>query len=134
MPYWSESTAIKFLGAVSEEGETVFSEVNGRFTSDVTVHYLQALQDELGEHLHVVLDNASYFASNQVTEFVENSELKVTYLPTGSPDLNPVEECWRQFKRRLGNRFFQSIDELRTDAFAALDEITPPKLLDYFCP
>lgn len=100
----------------------------------MTVHYLQALQDELGEHLHVVLDNASYFASNQVTEFVENSKLKLTYFPTGSPDLNPVEECWRQFKRQLGNRFFQSIDELRTDAFAALGEITPPELLDYFCP
>ena len=108
--------------------------MNGRFTSDVTVHYLQALQDELGDHLHVVLDNAAYFASNQVAEFVENSKLKVTYLPAGSPDLNPVEECWRQFKRALGNRFYQSIHELRTDALDALAEISPPELLDYFCP
>lgn len=134
LPYWSESDAIKLLGAVSEDGETVFSEVNGRFTSDVTVHYLQALQDELGDHLHVVLDNATYFASNQVAEFVENSALKITFLPAGSPDLNPVEECWRQFKRALGNRFFQSIEELRAEAFAALADVSPPKLIDYFCP
>ena len=80
----------------------------------------------------MVLDNASYFASNQVTEFVKNSKRKVTYLPAGSPDLNPVEECWRQFKRKLGNRVLQSIDELRTDALAALDEISPPKLYGYF--
>lgn len=134
LPCWSESDAIKLLGAISEDGETVFTEVNGRFNSDVTVQYLQALQTELGDHLHVVLDNATYFASNQVTEFIDESQLKVTYLPTGSPDLNPVEECWRQFKRALGNQFFQSIDELRAAAFAALDDITPPELDGYFCP
>jgi transposase len=134
LPYWSESNAAKFLGAVSDDGRTFFSEVNSRFTSDVTVHFLQALQNEFGDRLHVVLDNAVYFASNKVAEFVDNSKLEVTSLPTGSPDLNPVEECWRQFKRQLGNRFFQSIDELRTDALDALDEITPPDLLDYFCP
>lgn len=98
------------------------------------MHFLKALQDELGDRLHVVLDNAAYFASNQVAEFIEDSALKVTYLPPGSPDLNPVEECWRQFKRRLGNRFFQSIDGLRAEAYAALDDVTPPELIDYFCP
>jgi transposase len=134
LPYWSGSNAAKFLDAVSDDGRTFFSEVNSRFTSDVTVHFLQALQNEFGDRLHVVLDNAVYFASNKVAEFVDNSKLEVTFLPTGSPDLNPVEECWRQFKRQLGNRFFQSIDELRTDALDALDEITPPDLLDYFCP
>lgn len=67
-------------------------------------------------------------------EFVEHSELKVTYLPPGSPDLNPVEEWWRQCKRQRGNRFFQPIDELRAHAFDALDEISAPELYDYFCP
>jgi transposase len=134
LPYWTESEAIKLLGAVSEDGETVFTEVNGRFTSDVTIHFLKALQDELGEHLHIVLDNAAYFASNQVAEFIAESSLKVTYLPPGSPDMNPMEECWRQFKRRLGNRFFTSVEELRAETLTALDDITPPQLVDYFCP
>jgi transposase len=92
------------------------------------------LQEEFGEKLHIVLDNAPYFASNQVKEFIEDSQLKVTYFPTGSPDLNPVEECWRQLKRSLGNRFFQDIDELRADAFQALESISVPKLDGYFCP
>jgi len=134
MPYWSESEAITFLGAVSDAQETFFTEVSDRFTSDVTVHFLQALQDEFGEKLHIVLDNAPYFASNQVKEFIEESQLKATYFPTGSPDLNPVEECWRQLKRSLGNRFFQDLDELRADAFDSLQSISAPKLDDYFCP
>lgn len=134
LPYWSESEAITFLGAVSDTQETFFAEVSDRFTSDITVHFLQALQDEFGEKLHVVLDNAPYFASNQVKEFIEESQLEVTYFPTGSPDLNPVEECWRQLKRSLGNRFFQNLEELRTDAFEALEAVSVPRLYDYFCP
>jgi transposase len=108
MPYWSESDAITFSGAVSDAQETSFTEVSDRFISDVPVHFLQALQDEFGEKLHIVLDNAPYFASNQVKGFIEESQLKATYFPTGSPDLNPIEECWRQLKRSLGNRFFQN--------------------------
>lgn len=134
LPYWSESDALTFLGAVTETQETFFAEVADHFTSDVTIHFLEALQAEFGEKIHVVLDNAAYFASNQVAEFVEESKLKATYLPTGSPDMNPVEECWRQLKRSLGNRFFQSLDELRTEAFDALEAVSPPELIDYFCP
>lgn len=134
LPYWSESVVIKFLGAVSEDGETFLSEVQSRFASDVTVYSLQALQGEFGDHLHVVLDIAMYFASNQVAEFIDESQLKVTYLPLGSPDLNPVEECWRQFKRALGNRFFQSIDTRCIESLAALDAVSPPDIIDYFRP
>jgi transposase len=87
--------------------ESFFAEISDRFTSDVTVHLLQAFQDQFGEKLHFVLDNAPYFASNQVKACIEDLQLKVTYYPTGSPDLNPIEECWWLSKRSLGNRFFQ---------------------------
>lgn len=119
---------------MTEDGETFFTEVADSFTSDVTVRFLRALQAEFGDHLHVVLDNATYFASNQVAEFVENSALKLSFLPTGSPDMNPVEECWRQFKRALGNRFFATIDELRPAVWDAIERINPPGLIDYLCP
>jgi len=104
---------VKHLGAVSDEQEFFTTEVVDRFTSDVTIRFLRALQDEFGEKIHVLLDNASYFRSQQVHDSVEETQTEVTYFPRGSPDLNPVEECWRQLKRSLGNRFFGSIDELR---------------------
>jgi transposase len=78
------------LGALSENGEMFFTSVSDSSTSDVTIRFLQALQTEFGECVHVLLDNATYFVSNKVTDFVEDSSLRVTYLPTGSPDMNPV--------------------------------------------
>lgn len=123
---------MKLLGAVSDEREFFATEVNDRFTSDVTIRFLRALQDEFGEKIHVLLDNASYFKSQQVREFVEATKIEVTYFPRGSPDLNPVEECWRQLKRALGNRFYGSIEELRPAVNAAIEQINPPQITDYF--
>ena len=125
---------MKLLGAVSEDDETFVTPVEDSFTSDVTIRFLRALQTEFGEQIHVILDNATYFTSNQVTEFVENSAIRVTFLPPGSPDMNPVEECWRQLKRALGNRYFTSLDELRPAIWSALDAVSPPNIYDYLCP
>lgn len=122
---------MKLRGDVSDDREFFATEVVDRFISDVTIRFLRALQDEFGENIHVLLDNASYFTSQKVREFVEDSAIEVTYFPRGSPDLNPVEECWRQLKRALGNRFFGSIDELRPAMTVALDQINPPQITDY---
>lgn len=134
LPYWKTYEGVNLLGALTEDGETFMTEVADSFTSDVTVRFLRALQTEFGDHLHVILDNATYFSSNQVAEFVEETAIEVTYLPTGSPDMNPIEECWRQFKRQLGNRYFNSIEELRSAIRPALAAISPPNIYEYLCP
>lgn len=134
LPYWKTYEGIKLLGAVTDCGETFVTEVADSFTSDVTIQFLRALQDEFGEYIHVILDNATYFASNQVSDFIDESSIQVTYLPTGSPDMNPVEECWRQLKQQLGNRFFGSIDALRPAIHTAIKQIEPPSIRNYLCP
>lgn len=134
LPYWQTYEAVNLLGALSEAGETFFTPVADSFTSDVTIRFLKALQDEFGEFIHVILDNATYFSSNKVAEFVAESAIELTFLPTGSPDMNPVEECWRQFSRALGNRFFDSLAELRTAVWPALESISVPNIYDYLCP
>jgi len=131
MPYWRTYESVRLLGGIAENGETFFTEVADSFNSDVTIRLLQALQHKFGEKIHVILDNATYFTSNKVAEFVDDSAIKVTHLPTGSPDMNPVEECWRQLKMRLGNRFFGSVDELRPAIRHVLNDLNPPKIYDY---
>ena len=55
------------------------------------------------------------------------------YFPRGSPELNPTEECWRRLDQALGNRLFDTLDELRDAALAALEKIDPPSVLTYLC-
>ena len=124
---------INLLGALTETGETMFLECDGSFTKEVTVRFLEALQARFGEELIVVLDKGSYFTANKVKEFAEESKIELLYLPTGMAKLNPTEECWRQLRSALGNRFFGSVDELRTGIRSALETINPPGLYQYLC-
>lgn len=124
---------INLLGALTEDGETLFLECNGSFTKEVTVRFLQTLQEEFGENLIVVLDQATYFIANKVKTFVEDTAIDLVYFPTGSPDLNPTEECWRQLREILGNQYFGSLNELRAAIWPALESIDPPGIYQYLC-
>jgi transposase InsO family protein len=134
LPVTGAWESIKLLGAVSDAGETFFLPCAANFTADTTTRLLDALQTEFGEKICVVLDNASYFTAKQVQEFVENTPIELCYLPRGSPELNPVEECWRQLNQALGNRLFETLDDLRQAALTALSDIQPPNVFTYLCP
>lgn len=123
--------SVKLFGAVSDDRELFVTEVVDRFTIEITIRFLRALQDEFGEKIHVLLDNALYFKSQQVQEFIEETTIEVTYFRRESPDLNPVEECWRQLKQSLGNQVFSPIGELRPAISDALDQINLPEISDH---
>lgn len=124
---------INFLGGLTETGETLFLECAGSFNKEATVQFLQALQEKFREKLLVVLDKGSYFTAKKVKQFAENSKIELLYLPTGMAKLNPTEECWRQLRSALGNRYFGEIDELRSGIRSAMEEIDPPGLYQYLC-
>jgi len=122
LPVTGAWDSIKLLGAVSDSGETFFLPCAENFNSDTTIRLLDSLQTEFGEKICVVLDNASYFTANAVQEFAEGTPIELCYLPRGSPELNPAEECWRQLDQELGNRLFETLDDLR-DAALSLHSI-----------
>ena len=62
----------------------------------MTIQFFRALQEEFGEELILVLDNAPYFASNKVQQFAEDAGIERCFLPRYSPQMNPLEECWRK--------------------------------------
>lgn len=124
---------INFLGALTEAGETLFLECNGSFTKEVTVQFLQVLQAEIGEKLVVLLDRGSYFTAKKVKRFVEDTQIELVYFPTGMAKLNPTEECWRQLRSALGNRYFGTLDELRNGIRSAMETINPPGIYQYLC-
>jgi transposase len=82
--------------------------------------------------LLVVLDGPPYVQASVVTGRQVRDDLTVVTLPSYSPELNPVEECWRQFQNALGNRFFDSLDKLTTAINRPLDQLSLKDVSNYF--
>lgn len=120
------------LGAVTDAGETFFSRFQEYVTADHAKHFILALCEEFEDDLVVVLDGAPYFRASTVTDLADRDRLELVYLPPYSPDLNPVEECWRQLKDGLGNRLFDSIDTLTTRIDYLLNQLSVPIVSNYF--
>lgn len=69
----------------------------------------------LSEGMTVVLDNASFHKSSDIEILLKEKKCRVMYLPTYSPDLNPIENYWSPIKNDLRKRFLEAVDEpLRT--------------------
>jgi len=120
------------LGAVTADGETFFSRFQEYVTTDHARHFILALCKEFEDDLVVVLDGAPYFRASAVADLAARDGLDLVYLPPYSPDLNPVEECWRQLTAGLGNRLFESLSELTTAIDRILDQLSAPQVSNYF--
>lgn len=49
----------------------------------------------------IIMDNAAFHKSSKTKEIIEESGCFLKFLPTYSPDLNPVEHCWHSIKSAL---------------------------------
>lgn len=80
--------------------------------------YLQHLGETYADQRVVlVLDNAPSHTAKEL-ELPENVELLA--LPTYSPELNPVERWFQEFRRALSNRIFETIEALEQALTEAL--------------
>ena len=63
----------------------------------------------------IVMDNASFHKSSKLAEIVSKFDVQILYLPPYSPDLNPIEKVWTNFKkilRRVNNSFEKFSDTI----------------------
>ena len=47
------------------------------------------------------MDNAAFHKGDEILEIAEEFGVNIIYLPAYSPDLNPIEKFWANFKRNL---------------------------------
>jgi len=109
------------LGAITEDGDRFFSRFTEYVTAEHAEHFILALCKEFEDDLIIVLDGAPYFQVSAVTDLAARDDLAFVTLPSYSPELNPVKECWKQLQAALSNRSFDSLDELTMAIDTAFD-------------
>jgi transposase len=61
----------------------------------------QILVPELKPGQVVIMDNASFHKSKASLQIIQEAGCDVLFLPPYSPDLNPIEKFWANFKRSV---------------------------------
>ena len=124
---------VNMLGAVTDDGERFVAHTPDQFNAEVAKHFLRAIQQEFGEKLAVVLDNASYFIAKTLKKQAAADGLLLAYLPSHSPEMNPLENCWRQLRDGRANRLFRTLDEVKEYLSTALATLNSPEIYEYLC-
>lgn len=128
---WKSNTTI--LGALSAQGIQAAMTLQGatdRLAFEAFVE--QILLPSLRPGQIVILDNLSAHKSNKAQQLIEEAGCRLEFLPTYSPDYNPIEMLWSQFKsglRREAPRTQSHLDEL---IWPLLSQATPQQALNWF--
>jgi len=83
----------------------------------------------LARRITIICDNARYYRSKAVSEYLENSRIELLFLPPYSPNLNLIERFWKFFKRQvLYNHYYEAFDDYKNACkrfFRELDSYVP---------
>ena len=75
---------------------------DGYFNTEIMKIYVKKiLLPILKPNQVVVMDNASFHKSKEIEKAITSVGCKLIYLPTYSPDLNPIEHCWAVIKSKI---------------------------------
>ena len=107
--------------------------VRGATDSEVFEAYVEHfLAPALKEGQVVVLDKLGAHRPKRIRELIEERGAELVYLPSYSPDMNPIEQAFSKIKnilRKLGARTHEALLEAME---RALREVTPSEAAGWF--
>lgn len=80
----------------------------------------------------VVMDNLAVHKSPEFAELVEAVGAEVRFLPSYSPDLNPIEKMWSKIKSLLRGAEARTQEKLDEAISMAFSKVTPKDAAGWF--
>jgi len=75
------------------------------------------------KRLNIVLDNYRVHKTKLVEKIAEILNINLIFLPPYSPDLNPIEDVWREIKNKISNNHFKNVCELKESFVKLFNDI-----------
>ncbi len=121
------------LSSMSLEGMGPSMAVEGATTARVFETYVRkVLAPSLKEGQIVVMDNLGAHRPKRVRELIEVRGCELLYLPSYSPDYNPIEEAFAKIKNLLRKAASRSKEALLDAIAAALSAISAEDARGFF--
>ena len=115
---------VSTIGALGLEGIRTGLSVPGAIDGETMLFFVEELLvPTLNRGDIVVMDNNPIHKLDEIEDAIEAAGAWVLFLPTYSPDLNPIENCWAKVTsllRSLTPRTLPDLLDALADAFASI--------------
>jgi transposase len=107
---------ININGAINIQDQEVIIHEDETINADTIIKHLRKIERKNSEanKISIICDNARYYRSKKVTEYLENSKIELVFLPPYSPNLNLIERLWKFFQKKVVyNQYYETFSEFR---------------------
>jgi transposase len=121
---------VNINGAVNIAQLDVVTEFDERVNAQSTIGLLRKL---IGKHrkakkIYIICDNARYYRSRLVREFIAGTKIVLVFLPPYCPNLNLIERLWKYFRKQiLYNKYYEKFADFQAACHHFFDSIKEHK-------
>jgi transposase len=128
---WDKNVTL--ISSISLEGMGPSMSIEGSADGEAFALYVEHfLCSELKEGQIVVMDNLQVHKTRRVRELIEGRGCSLVFLPSYSPDFNPIEEAFSKAKTLLRRAKARSFEALVDATGAALSAVSEQDALGFF--
>lgn len=114
LPANSGRQRLNLNGAVDIESHQAIIVNSLSINAESTIELLRCIEaaNPEAERIYVFCDNAAYYHSREVREYLSRSRISLEFLPPYSPNLNLIERLWKLLRKEVvNNRYYSSFKE-----------------------
>lgn len=135
IPANSGRKRLNLSGAIDIVSHQLIIQSDKTLNAHSTISFFQRIESAYPDKnkIHVFCDNAKYYKNQLVREYLTTSKIILHFLPSYSPNLNPIERLWKWMKERvIYNAYYPEFDEFKSAIFgffALLSTLSPDSIL-----
>ena len=93
----------------SSQGLCSYNSQMKRSTAKYVCAFLRIIREKNSKkHILLIIDNARAHIAQRTMSFAKSLGITLVFLPTYSPDLNPIEQIWKSIRRKISQIFVKS--------------------------
>jgi putative transposase len=104
------------FGFLSEDKKKMFA-FSDKMNAKAFLKVLYKIKSKFKKVI-LIIDKAPWHRAKIVQKYLKKyrNEIKIIWFPRGCPEMNPVEECWRQAKKEVnGGRIHESFEAMKRE-------------------
>ncbi|MDJ0531394.1 MAG: IS630 family transposase [Xenococcaceae cyanobacterium MO_207.B15] len=120
-----------YFGCLCLGGKSVVKVAEKCKKEDCLKFFKEIKQANPEKILIIILDNAKIHKAKIVQDFCQNNQIILVYLPSYSPNLNPIEFMWKDLKKRLSEYYQENVENLKRIGQLISEELLESRQLSY---